>query len=950
MKKITKAAISLSVASMLAINPVNVFALDITQKDVVYESVESEIVSSGLIYEKKTKLTEYGWVDIHTLKMDLTNDYINLDVLRSGENWGGKDTLSNMANSDDTIVAGINGSFFDMLSNPSDIIGSEYDGDYSSIKQGYNMVDKGAAAIIQTGDDLFVDFFGASIKVYNESGRELFIHAINRVSNFANPVIFNTNAIANTEELDALEPLHKIVIENNVVIDVATPERSVDVPEDGYVIVIHDDIAKYHVDYFSIGTKVMKIIENSLGRDDIELVISGGGKILENGKLVEPGFVVEPDKRHPRSAIGITEDGKYLIAMVIDGRGASIGATHEEMANYLLEYNVASAIHMDGGGSSTLVSRELGHAEATLNNNPSSGYERNIVNGIGFATSAPDGKLVEIKITPSTDKVFKNMPVTLDVVGYDQYYKPVIIDTSEIFWSSQGITGTWKGNVFTPMTPSKGKVIGYYKGLSTSVNITCMDEYIDLDLSPRVLELPKGGKGTFEIIGTSKDGDKGEVNPINVTWTVLDPSIGKFYDGKFVATGKEGITKIILSTGNREISGYVAVGNDTTPVTSFEDISVSALSYPDIATGAAILSDLGAYDGQQGVRLDYNFAVSEVTQATYAVLDKVMIDEPVNMLGLNVYGDNRKHMLKGRIIDANNNSYNVTFASEINWNGWKYVETDIPSGLTYPIQLERVYVATLATDEVSDGSIFFDLLMQNKNYDTSNLKFDVENLIDDPLRSSSSQQDDFKLSVFGSTSGRNRLLDEIVLNKVYDYVGDSDLTLFAGNSDITQSKLQGDSIVWDNKYSVTDYNDVRVITLATNNDGLIKTDVSQWKKISEDLADTVQNNIIIVGNRNPLNPSDFKDQREGQLLHDTLSEFKRISGTKNIFYINANGYDFKIDYLDGIRYIDLNGLWYTTGDSNKIDLDNFYVVDFYIDGHNLNYDVHDLYPKVEIEM
>ena len=58
--------------------------------------------------------------------------------------------------------------------------------------------------------------------------------------------------------------------------------------------------------------------------------------------------------RQPRTAFGVSQDGTKAIIMVVDGRGDSIGATHQEMADLMRTYGAYDAMHLDGGGSSTM--------------------------------------------------------------------------------------------------------------------------------------------------------------------------------------------------------------------------------------------------------------------------------------------------------------------------------------------------------------------------------------------------------------------------------------------------------------------------------------------------------------------------------------------------------------------------------------------------------------------
>ncbi len=56
---------------------------------------------------------------------------------------------------------------------------------------------------------------------------------------------------------------------------------------------------------------------------------------------------------HPRTAIGLTEDNRYLVIITIDGRqpGYSNGATLWETAEWLIRFGAYNGLNLDGGGS-----------------------------------------------------------------------------------------------------------------------------------------------------------------------------------------------------------------------------------------------------------------------------------------------------------------------------------------------------------------------------------------------------------------------------------------------------------------------------------------------------------------------------------------------------------------------------------------------------------------------
>ena len=87
---------------------------------------------------------------------------------------------------------------------------------------------------------------------------------------------------------------------------------------------------------------------------------------------------------HPRSAVGISRDGRFLLLMAIDGRqvGYSESATTRETAEWLRRLGAYDALNLDGGGSTTLVI-EGPNGEPLRLNRPSGGAERPVANHLG---------------------------------------------------------------------------------------------------------------------------------------------------------------------------------------------------------------------------------------------------------------------------------------------------------------------------------------------------------------------------------------------------------------------------------------------------------------------------------------------------------------------------------------------------------------------------------------
>jgi hypothetical protein len=107
----------------------------------------------------------------------------------------------------------------------------------------------------------------------------------------------------------------------------------------------------------------------------------GGFPILRDG---QPLPDLDNVTSAPRTAAGVSADGRTFYLITLDGRAElSGGMTVQELADQLVSMGAASGVNLDGGGSSTIVTRQPGQTQVTVDNNPSDGSERPVANGIG---------------------------------------------------------------------------------------------------------------------------------------------------------------------------------------------------------------------------------------------------------------------------------------------------------------------------------------------------------------------------------------------------------------------------------------------------------------------------------------------------------------------------------------------------------------------------------------
>ena len=115
--------------------------------------------------------------------------------------------------------------------------------------------------------------------------------------------------------------------------------------------------------------------------NDMTNIIQAGPLLLDNGAV--PGSTEGFNNsllsvRHPRSAIGLSNDGKWIF-LVVDGRNGfhSSGVTISELTEIFKSQNIPHALNLDGGGSTEII------INGRIYNSISEGKERMISYAVG---------------------------------------------------------------------------------------------------------------------------------------------------------------------------------------------------------------------------------------------------------------------------------------------------------------------------------------------------------------------------------------------------------------------------------------------------------------------------------------------------------------------------------------------------------------------------------------
>jgi predicted chitinase len=99
--------------------------------------------------------------------------------------------------------------------------------------------------------------------------------------------------------------------------------------------------------------------------------VGGFAMVLEAGKKVSPPEKDQP-VLHPRTAVGLSEKGRYVWLLLVDGRQEKLseGLSITELGDWALSLGITDLLNLDGGGSSTLVLQDNNTSEHKVINTP----------------------------------------------------------------------------------------------------------------------------------------------------------------------------------------------------------------------------------------------------------------------------------------------------------------------------------------------------------------------------------------------------------------------------------------------------------------------------------------------------------------------------------------------------------------------------------------------------
>lgn len=937
-----------TVLCLMLFSAVLCYATTSNPSTLLYKYGEKETLTKGVTYEKSSRLYKDGWVDVYLLTIDMKNTNGVLDVIESTTELGLKKTVQNLAKENNNVIAAVNGDFFGS-GNPMSSMGQVYkNGKFEQTQNYYNGSENRYASFLVDGDIPFIDYVKSNIVFYGTNNTNIELQAKNKYTNFSKGVYFDRNAITSTASIDKrVNGLYKIVVENNVVTYVSAAGETVNVPENGYIIVINSKIAEEKLKYYPVGQAVgfnengSFVFRPNKKLSEIDFGISGGGEILRNGRLVSNGLIFKG--RNPRTVVGVDKDKTKVYIMCIDGRSKSIGMTHDETGVLLLEYGVYDAIHLDGGGSTTMVVKREGQTTTSVQNVPSDGGQRSVANALAIkAVNVPTGVVTEVKLTVDGSDdgyIFIDEPAVINAVGYDEYHNKTDFELSKLEFKLSGIEGNIEGNKVTPLSEGNytldayidGTWVGALNGKSTSSIST-------IKASALNTKLDVGDSSYLVATAYSKNGFSTKLNYENVEWSLSNSSVGYIENGKFIATAEGEVTATAkYKDCFSEITLHVGKVIET--ATSFEENKAVGFSvYPENTgiSGGAGITNAYSHGGSRSAMLTYNFIPnSTVTQAAYAEFTEPYSLKDASAVNLWVKGDGSGNLLKLTLTDASGNLYGVEVTESLDFNDWRSFTVSIPEEAVKPVSVSKFYVASLGTIGPVSGTVYIDDITVHVYKSSEESSYSFADVLRQPIEGA--PQSGFEdITVFGQTAKKYGDNINYVQGRVIDKMRQNARAMYFVGDTLIDADSAVPTVQWNNAYYTTNTSNVSIVSLATGSGSIRKGNVDQWRWLQSYLKDFSKNNIIIGMDKNIWGSSsvNLTDYRERFIFHKILKDFVMETG-KNVIVVSATGYNTSAEVHDGVRYINLSGL--SAQDSNNVSVFKYLRVRAGAD--NMTYDI-----------
>ncbi|MBM9440849.1 phosphodiester glycosidase family protein [Actinacidiphila bryophytorum] len=654
-----------------------------------------------------------GWLRAHVLNADLGDASVSVDLVAGKVS----DPRPLKAATDaQHAVAAVNGDYFDITETFA-AEGPEIQG--GRLRKGTNQ----ASTVVAFGADRVARLADMMITgTVTVAGTARPLAALNSASTPADGVAVFTPLWGGADRtlLQDPGPYTELVVAGGRVTAVNGALTATPVPADG-LVVLGRGAAAAQLGAARVGDAVtVDFAPQSDATGVLRTALGSGSVLVRGGTAIDFPPGTGNDAPKPRTAVGWPAGGHRLLLVAVDG-GAnfSTGLSFDDMAKLMVRLGADEAFMLDGGGSTEIVARHPGDAGVGVVNTPSDGSERPVPNGLGLFGRPGSGQLRGLDVRPQADRVVPGLTVDVAAAGYDEAWGPAATAGHTVGWSAEpGSLGRVDDGVFRARRSGAGVLRAHAGAAAGEHPLRVLGELHRLAFTQRAVTLDPGASAGVGLVGYDADGFDAPVAPRDATLdydkaviTVTAVGGALSVTGAADAGGKS--TTLIATVQGVSVKLPVTVGLIDVSLGEFEPgetwTALAARGTASVATVAAA-DRPGAAADNHALRLTYDFSGQPSTSAAYAVAAPGPITLPVGTkkLALWVNGDGKGHWLRAMLSSQGTTNVPFTFATVVDWTGWRRVVGDLPAGFSDPVTLSRLYIAETSQTNKNAGRLDFD--------------------------------------------------------------------------------------------------------------------------------------------------------------------------------------------------------------------------------------------------
>lgn len=826
----------------------------IVHADSIHKYEESIPISDSITLTKVDEFYSDHNISYSYIKADLTNPNTSLKLLTSENGSDALDTVSNLAATNESTVAAMNADFFSWYSgNKGFSLGIEIK-DGTLIQSPINP--STMATVSYENNTAAISYLDFHIMAVAPNGQYSEIRHLNKHTSYYGDILMYTKDFNGGYSPAPGGEVLEVVVSGGKITEFRRNQPSVQIPEDGCVLVVSEGSTMFFANNFNIGDEIKFDYYITPALYNAETAFGGGAMLVSDGKLVSKYSHVISGYQ-PRSAIGTDKSGTTLYMVAVNGRQTgSRGMTMSELAKLMLSLGCHNAVNLDGGGSTNMVASTVWYEKMHTVNSPTE--NRKVINAVGLSYTGTQGEPAGILLEPEANSVFIGQPVKITSAIHDANKRPI---NGEITWTSQ--YGTVENGVFTPNTGGNAIVTATCQNASSNTEIFVVDKIIGINTAGHI-QLGVGEQKALDMKVFDEFGHYVDVKnfaPFDIISS--DTSVVDVSGGTLTGIGNG--TAIITIKKDNAVSyvSVVVVTGIKVYEDNFETSNGSFVSYPTYVGGAYSLSSEQYHSGTTSGKLSYDFSseTDEAKGAYFSLSNKISLDNSCNEISVFFYTPTAfNHELRAQFKDGNGKIYIVSFGKNYKTGTWQQLTASIPSDAVRPLSLDRIYVLYTSGETRDSGYIYIDDLSFSVS---DSLKY-----VSPPANSYSTQMPTSGYSgtfAVGRTSyAENTFLAKHINSKTRTYVSFADTSRFIG-------ELSG--------FAYFEDANALYITLDTSKGGIRNTNSSQWDSMKNAISNSSKKNIFILSNTSVFGSSEY----ENKVFQDYLSSLGR-----NVFVIYAD--------------------------------------------------------------